>query len=189
MNNDLFELCVNIEELKGRPKDYWDEIEEDDKCTYQDLSCEVVINGETIKCYSDIFAFFDNILDKGDCKPLWADKDQRGEYSDFYPFTCSCGIAGCASIWEGIFTKHRKHSIEWKIKQKELNGYKFMDKAFYSFDKSLYTQQIKKAWDKITTAVEEQKTFPENRQGFDSWTLSHVEYIQDHINFKDSVLN
>ena len=64
-----------------------------------------------------------------------------------------------------------------------------MDKAFYSFDKNLYTQQIKKAWDKIIAAVEEQKTFPENRQGFDSWTLSQIEYIQDHINFKDSVLN
>jgi hypothetical protein len=190
MKHDNFELKVIIEEREGKLGDYWDEVEESSNGeTYHDLSCEVIINGSVVKHYTDIFAFFESVLVNGDCQPDWADKEQRGKYARFYPFTCSCGHAGCASIWEGIFTKHRKYSIEWRIKDKEQNGYDFIPKAFYSFDKVDYLTQIKNAWDTIVNALESHKALPENRQGFDSQTISQIEWIKDYPTFKQSILN
>lgn len=57
-------------------------------------------------------------------------EDKNGEYEIF---TCSCGIAGCAGIWEGIKVKFRKHTVEWRIPRNA--GYDFLDKTFYSFSR------------------------------------------------------
>lgn len=57
-------------------------------------------------------------------------------WSNFKPFSCSCGVAGCAGISDGIYVKERKHSIEWRAKKED--GYDFLGKSFFSFDKSQY---------------------------------------------------
>ena len=190
MKHDDFELKVVIEEREGKIGDYWDEVEDSSNGeTYHELNCEVIIDGSTIKHYTDVFAFFESVLTNGDCQPYYADKEQRGKYSRFYPFTCSCGVAGCASIWEGIFTKHRKYSVEWRIKDKEQNGYDFIPKAFYSFDKLDYLAQIKNAWDIIVNALESHRALPENKQGFNSQTIRQIEWVKDYPTFKQSILN
>lgn len=60
--------------------------------------------------------------------------------SDFYPFSCSCGEPGCAGIWNGIRIKPRKHTIEWRASLQD--GYKFLDKHFFSFDRQQYQKEL-----------------------------------------------
>ena len=132
-------------ELKITPSSYTEErtyIEnesgEDIDCepyqhTTNYVSAEIIINNQKIKSFVDYFALFYDVLDRGYTNPFWS--EGQGTDSNFYPFTCSCGIAGCASIWNGIFSKHRKYTVEYRIKNKELNGYSFLPKSFYSFNK------------------------------------------------------
>lgn len=48
------------------------------------------------------------------------------EYSLFEPFTCSCGVSGCAGIWDGVHMKVRGRSVEWRMKKN--SGYDFSPK-------------------------------------------------------------
>lgn len=59
------------------------------------------------------------------------------------PFSCSCGAAGCAGIWDGILTKHRLTTVEWRAREED--GYKFLN-SFYSFEKDNYYSEVVKAW-------------------------------------------
>lgn len=61
-------------------------------------------------------------------------------WSSFYPFTCSCSVPGCAGIWDGIYVKVRKHSVEWRAKPSA--GYKFLGKSFFSFERKGYEDAI-----------------------------------------------
>jgi len=66
--------------------------------------------------------------------------DQNGSFSVFEPFSCTCGASGCAGIWEGIYVKVRRHSVEWRIKPN--TGYdSFMPKRFFSFSREQYTTE------------------------------------------------
>lgn len=73
-------------------------------------------------------------------------KDSLSVQSNFYPFTCSCGVAGCNGIWEGVYQKTRKHTVEWRIKDKDNNGYKFLDKSFYRFNKYQFYREMYKVY-------------------------------------------
>ncbi len=64
------------------------------------------------------------------------------EYSLFYPFTCSCGIAGCAGIWDGIHLKLRKHTVEWRVGKNM--GYDFLGKRYFQFDRTEYFKILDK---------------------------------------------
>lgn len=66
---------------------------------------------------------------------------KESKWSCFYLFSCSCGAAGCAGIWDGIHVKVRKNSVEWRVKKK--SGYQFLDKQFYSFDRKQYTKALR----------------------------------------------
>lgn len=54
----------------------------------------------------------------------------------FTPFSCGCGVAGCAGIHDGIAVRPRKHTIEWRL-PKDM-GYEFLGKNFFSFDRAHY---------------------------------------------------
>lgn len=97
----------------------------------------IEINGKDVKWnYIDIYSLFFYSLDS---KTEW--EKGYSEYSAFEPFTCSCGVAGCAGIWNGIYVKNRKYSIEWRAKKED--GYGILDKNFYSFDKRRYISALK----------------------------------------------
>lgn len=147
--------------------------------TKYDIERIVEINGKEIKHYTDIWAFFREFVNKN-VVSNYADwygesyKDTGTDYvaitkawrynlTDFYPFTCSCGVAGCASIWDGIHVKWRKNSVEWRIKDRR-NGYeKILDKMFYSFDRKQYEQEILTAYQTLCKLVENN---PENESAW-----------------------
>ena len=113
------------------------------------LGVDLYINEKKVGHYSDPIAFLypANIIrdtyHPDDRKRFMPCKGKLTMvYSDFYPFTCSCGVAGCASILDGIYMKDRKHTIEWRVP--ENSGYKFLDKRFYSFRKEEYLSEIER---------------------------------------------
>jgi len=67
------------------------------------------------------------------------------KHSIFEPFSCSCGIAGCASIWEGVNSKYLKRTIQWRIPKD--SGYdSILNKSFYNFSRTKYESALKKIW-------------------------------------------
>ena len=143
--------------------------------TKYDIECKVEINGKEVKHYTDLFAFLREFVNKS-VVSNYADwygesyKDTGTDYvaitkawryklTDFYPVTCSCGVAGCASIWRGIHVKWRKNSVEWRIKDKRDGYEKILGKMFYSFDRKQYEQEVLTAYQTLCKLVE--KT-PEN---------------------------
>lgn len=113
------------------------------------LSLEVYINEKLINHYVEPVAFLYppkvtvDTYNPTDRKTFTSCKGKLiTKYSEFYPFSCSCGIAGCASIWDGIYVKDRKHTVEWRIPKD--SGYNFLDKRFYSFRKDEYLSEIKR---------------------------------------------
>ena len=138
--------------------------------TKYDIECKVEINGKEIKHYTDLWPFLREFVNKS-VVSSYADwygesyKDTGTDYvaitkswrynlTDFYPFTCSCGVAGCASVWDGIHVKWRKNSVEWRIKDKR-DGYEnILDKMFYSFDRKQYEQEVLTAYQTLCKLVE-----------------------------------
>lgn len=165
------------------------------KETKYGIDCLVKINGKEVKHYTDVFAFFREIVNKqlvSNYSDWYGEsyKDTGTQYipitkawhygmSEFYPFTCSCGVAGCSGIWDGIHVKWRKNSVEWRT-QCERYGYSFLDKQFYSFDRKEYEQQVLKCWKDLCKLVESN---PENEE---SWIVRRVKKMD---NFKNSILN
>ncbi len=83
------------------------------------LSATCVINGEKINQSFSVYAFLRSV--------------KTGSHEIF---TCSCGIAGCAGIWDGIKVKNRRHTVEWRTPVG--SNYSCLSKRFYSFEKAKY---------------------------------------------------
>lgn len=123
----------------------------DESNGYTELECIVRIDDVEIKQYSNVWEFFTDVVNKGVNTPYYYTdrygKDRDFHYnlgkSSFYPFNCSCGEPGCASIWNGVMSKHKKNTVIWKTKKDD--GYHFM-KSFYEFDKKQYIDEIVKAF-------------------------------------------
>lgn len=159
--------------------------------TKYDINCKVEINGKEIKHYTDLWAFFREFVEKANisnCAEYFGNtykkvghelvpitKSWHYNLTTFYPFTCSCGIAGCSSIWDGIHVKWRKSSIEWRIKDKRDGYEKILDKMFYSFDRKQYEQEVLTAYQTLCKLVEKN---PENES---AWM---VEEFKDKIKDK-----
>lgn len=138
--------------------------------TTYDIDCYVEINGKEVKHYTDLFAFLREFVNKSVVSNYadWYGKSYKDSgigyvaitkawhynLTDFYPFTCSCGVAGCASIWRGINVKWRNNSVEWRIKDKRDGYEKILDKMFYSFDRKQYEQEVLTAYQTLCKLVE-----------------------------------
>lgn len=115
--------------------------------SHRDLKITVLINGVSIggPTFIDVYSL---ILKNLDHKPYWYGETKPcGNWSQFTPWSCSCGEAGCAGIWDGIYIKERGYSIEWRAKRED--GYGFLPKTFFNFGKSQY----KHAFDDILTQI------------------------------------
>ena len=138
--------------------------------TKYDIECTVEINGKEVKHYTDLYAFLRELVNKSAVSNYanWSGESYKNtgtgyiaitkawyyNLTCFYPFTCSCGVSGCSSIWDGIHVKWRKNSIEWRIKDKR-DGYEnILDKMFYSFDRKQYEQEILTAYQTLCKLVE-----------------------------------
>jgi hypothetical protein len=101
---------------------------------HRDLKITVVLNDVRVgwKGHVDVYSLATRNLDH---RPFWDDKYLSG-WSVYQPFSCSCGEAGCAGIWDGIYVKERGHSVEWRANPKD--GYGFLLKSFFNFEKVQY---------------------------------------------------
>lgn len=105
----------------------------------QYTSPEELINTTTQKqCYGNRYWY--PIEDDYDTVVVTPRNDNK--WSEFQPFTCSCGVSGCAGIWDGVHLKVRKHTVEWRMKKN--CGYEFLDKLFFQFDREQYFDMIDK---------------------------------------------
>lgn len=154
------------------------------------LNTEIVINGEPVDSYTDIFNLLSgfgttNSMEKevgeyyvwnktqGERLPR---KDSFPPTSDFEPFTCSCGESGCAGIHDGIYQKIRKWTIEWRILQKDNSGYYFLDKSYYNFHRKSYESEVIKAW----KWLHKNKHLPVQEDCWDDFTIN--DWL---VNFKE----
>ena len=138
--------------------------------TKYDIECTVEINGKEIKHYTDLYAFLRELVNKSAVSNYanWSGESYKNtgtgyiaitkawyyNLTCFYPFTCSCGIVGCSSIWDGIHVKWRKNSVEWRIKDKRDGYEKILDKMFYSFDRKQYEKEVLTAYQTLCRLVE-----------------------------------
>ena len=153
--------------------------ETDNNVTKYDIDCKVEINGKEIKHYTKLSAFLREFVNKSvvsnyaewygesykdtGIKYIAITKSWHYNLTTFYPFTCSCGVAGCASVWDGIHVKWRKNSVEWRIKDKR-DGYEdLLDKMFYSFDRKQYEKEVLTAYQTLCKLVENN---PENESAW-----------------------
>lgn len=108
---------------------------------HKDLKVTVVINDIRIggPAFVDVYSL---ALKSIDHKPYWYGETKPcGNWSGFTPWSCSCGEAGCAGIWDGIYVRERGYSIEWRAKRED--GYGFLPKTFFNFEKSQYKHAFK----------------------------------------------
>lgn len=99
------------------------------------ISIQIKINDKSVKFdHVDIYSLAKYYLNH---KPKdWPEVT----WSCFQPFTCSCGDAGCAGVWDGIYVRLRKHSVEWRAAKED--GYGFLGKTFFSFDREQYEREF-----------------------------------------------
>lgn len=103
---------------------------------------------ETLMDYSadgDVSSYTDFIFRSKNNRPRYLKDGEKSRYSAFTPITCSCGQAGCAGIWDGVHSFHKKDIVKWKItdpKTKKMLGAKYL-----SFDKKQYENEIEKIWE------------------------------------------
>lgn len=125
------------------------------------IDAAIELNGVDIKCYANIisfFVYFDLSVHKND---IDYERTEPTAVSDFYPFGCSCGSPGCNGIYNGIFVKNRKKTIEWRITPDDHKSYSnILPLNFYSFNKHQYRYEVLKCWEWIvenTNIVEKEK--------------------------------
>lgn len=154
------------------------QIDKDEDTGHPSLVCYVNINGVEIDSYCEFTEFMFSSADNRDyyTKRNYPTNKQLS-YSSFEPFTCSCGISGCAGIYDGIYTRYRKHSIEWRIP--EDCGYdRLLDKTFYSFSRKQYQAQVDYLW-KFIDDHKDELVYDLNNDGY--WDEDSDEWV-DQIN-------
>ncbi|MGL6228700.1 MAG: hypothetical protein ACRC3J_05770 [Culicoidibacterales bacterium] len=105
---------------------------------------KIVIDGKESYQHVDVRELASDLVVKGKHIPWYANPHEYQTLRTcFYPWSCSCGNAGCAGIWESVLCKHRKYNVEWRV-PKDM-GYHI--EGFFSFDKNQYISEIIKAFE------------------------------------------
>jgi hypothetical protein len=152
MTLDTFKL--NIEEIKHPAyTEVFEDFEEEVNPEYTQIVVSIEINEHPYRFAVSEYDLFNHNAAQGK-------KLLQKEYSDFEPFTCSCGISGCAGIFGGIYYKFRGKTIEWRIPDNM--GYGFLDKKFYKFDKKQYFSEIVKLWDYLEARCDDKHSLSES---------------------------
>lgn len=68
--------------------------------------------------------------------------------------TCSCGIGGCAGIFDGTSIKTRRYTVEWRDIDSGL------PKRFYSFDKKEYNEAVQKTMGIMRVIAKKRESLP-----------------------------
>ncbi len=143
------------------------------------LDLELFINGEKIKGYIDSYILYPNHQDnkerfrdyKVENKALYeaesGDSDSEldvsdDDYSNFYVVSCSCGEAGCAGIWCGIFIRREDGKLIWTVPAGE--GYEEKTNlriGEYVFDEKEYEKTFEEALKRIEEKIKAEGWSPE----------------------------
>jgi hypothetical protein len=106
---------------------------------FERLDIILSVNGTEIHRTTDLFEFL-----LGYFKTI-PDVYEKHVVYNFYPITCSCGVPGCAGIWNGINLKYKRHSVEWRIGPND--GYKgIFEKNYFQFNRHAYDLEIANLW-------------------------------------------
>lgn len=137
MANDKIEFKVLIKQLglpSATPKVF--ELENISQIEGKGvLEIQILLNNQKVEWdYVDAFSIYHNALNGYSI--------EYPEFNLFAPFSCSCGVYDCANINNGIHLKNRRHTIEWRASKED--GYAFLKKRFFSFDKKQYLSALKK---------------------------------------------
>lgn len=95
--------------------------------------------------------------------------------------TCSCGVSGCAGIFEGTKIKRRRFTTEWRDIDCGL------PKKFYSFNNEDYDNAIKKTIEIMRVIAKKREDSGINGQEeydglFNFWTVAEFDkYFSRHI--------
>lgn len=141
------------------------------------LETTVYIDGELVTWgFVEPINFFQDVVRKGINLPYFLREKSKAYYythksTCFEPFTCSCGVAGCAGIWNGIMTKHRRYTVEWRCEKED--GYHFI-KTFYSFDKWQYINAITAAYKQLKELIDRNVIIEE--YGYDGFISEMYKY-------------
>lgn len=147
MSRNTFKLIIEPVTIKDVITYYDESIGEwvdDHALEVKTFKATAYIDGKKINSYVDVYSLFFDIK-------KWREKSMIGcpDYSVFMPFSCSCGEAGCAGIWDGIYPKVRKHTVEWRVKSDKDGYVRLFDKRFYQFSRLEYELELKNAWKKL----------------------------------------
>lgn len=125
----------NAKDFENQTNEY---LSEEDLTEYDLLFSDIKINGKPfIKRTVDFLALHKTLLN---------------EKTSFYIFTCSCGIPGCAGVWDSIKVSNQEDRVIWrfdKVKydlliKEEISKELVVDGKDYvlMFDKEQYKNEI-----------------------------------------------
>lgn len=141
------------------------------------LMIDIHINGKLIKTSSNIISFFVYFDRSEHMRDYYCNKGSVKFISEFYPFGCTCGSPGCNGIYNGVFLKNRKYSVEWRVHDSDLNSYEgVLEKRFFSFDKHEYRYQVLRCWKWLLTNINSVKT----GSYYDDDISQMIEYIRSY---------
>lgn len=144
MKYDTIKITLQISEIK-LDKNGKKEASNRAFCPEKDIrevATFIEINGLDINHFSDWFAFVSYSHDNRSYDEIENDTEGDPELSSFEPFTCSCGIGGCAGIYDGIYSRHDEQTVEWNVTDEVTK--KLLGKRYFSFDKNQYETEVKK---------------------------------------------
>lgn len=102
------------------------------------LSLVVHINDMKFDNLHESLGLWDLIFNAMDSTTWYDEGKDKTDRSSFYLFTCSCGEAGCAGIFNGILVKVRKNTVEWRINDEKT--IEILGKRFFSFPRKEYEE-------------------------------------------------
>lgn len=108
------------------------------KVDYPGLSLVVHINDMKFDNLHNSLGLWDMIFNSMDSTTWYDEGKDKTDRSSFYLFTCSCGEAGCAGIFNGILVKVRKNTVEWRINDEKT--IEILGKKFFSFPRKEYEE-------------------------------------------------
>lgn len=117
------------------------------------LYVTVEVNGVDLHEYIDPYILVENMNDG---------RSPEYEYSEFYVLSCSCGVAGCAGIHDGVYIDESDDNLYWRIPVEM--GYqktRLMEGAVYSFNKEQYIEAFNNVEKAINQDLKRYKINPE----------------------------
>lgn len=139
------------------------------------MDMSVFINGKEIKGYIDPYIlanFEDGSLQKS---------DNGDTYSNFYVLSCSCGSAGCASIWDGLYLEknEKKNTISWIVPEDMGYDKTSLTEKKYTFNLNDYRSVFNETFERLKKKVKDSGWHEEVVEVCHSFAMKDfIEYVE-----------